>query len=383
MNKKSNLKHLKMGLKIPIVGIVAITGIIVYFTQFQSKPIQVSQAVNDANHPIYSQYQFNNSERVINIGIQPVYMPAGLITEVMKRDRVLKQKLSNLNLKIQYFSFLKGADVNHFMRSGDLDVGVGGDMPFITMVATDEIRSPLKIQEGFVSIVAKNAMLVNQLAGKKIGYAFGSNAHYALIEALSFEDIKETDITLVPMEINDMATALFNGSIDAFSAWEPTPALALKKYPAFVTIRQKLSTGYIYFQANVYEQHPEIVKALCASVIRAVLWMQDNRDNLYQAALWGKREAEHVTSREIPLTANELAELALKDILGNDTYPLITKASVSFNSNLYREFKFLKENKVIPESSRWEKVQTSVDVQIAEELFQKADAYGLRAFDYE
>ena len=78
-------------------------------------PPQTTPKRDLTNHPIYSKYQFNNTENTINIGIQPLWTPTGFITEALKRDDVLLNALSELGKKIQFFSFLKSDDVNFFL----------------------------------------------------------------------------------------------------------------------------------------------------------------------------------------------------------------------------------------------------------------------------
>lgn len=221
------------------------------------------------NHPIYSDYKFDNREDVINIGIQPLYSPTGLITETIKRDNILLKALSRLGMTIKYYAFLKGDDINHFLCTNELDGGVGGDMPAISAsVITDVIVTNL-VQLGFSSIVAARPMYINELRGDKIGYAFGSQAHYALLHALTSHELSTNHVHLIPMEVNEMPEALCTGKIIAFSSWEPIPTIALKKCPKSIVINRHLSSGYVYFLKKFFYKHPEAVRQIICSEIRA------------------------------------------------------------------------------------------------------------------
>ena len=46
-------------------------------------------------------------------------------------------------------------------------------------------------------------MLIKDLRGKLIGYPFGSNAHYALLQTLSAAGLRETDVHLVRLNVNN------------------------------------------------------------------------------------------------------------------------------------------------------------------------------------
>jgi hypothetical protein len=61
------------------------------------------------DHPIYSNYEFSHNDSVINIGIQPLYLPTGIIFEVLKRDNILNKALLASGKKINYYPFLKGS----------------------------------------------------------------------------------------------------------------------------------------------------------------------------------------------------------------------------------------------------------------------------------
>jgi len=360
-----------------------IMGIFIYFVQNDSKKVTPEVSIKLTKHPIYSRYEFSNNSKQIYFGTQPLYMPTGLITETIKRDRLFEKALLKLGFKIQYYPYLKGSDVNFFLQSGELDIGIGGDMPFITIASKSNVRSPLKIQEGFISIVARRSMLVSQLKSKKIGYALGSNAHYALLNALKSENINESDVTLMSLNVDQMPEALFKEDIDAFSAWQPTPAMASKKYPGFVTIHKKLTTGYVYFQQNIYDQNPEFIRVICTAILRAVIWIQDKKENLLTASQWAKQAAEKLTGQAFPLSAEEIASLALKDIIGTHTLLMIKTESTALNSNLHQEFGFLKKLKKIPADIQWKQVQSSFDYQLIRELLRNSQKYGLRNFDYD
>lgn len=73
------------------------------------------------NHPVYSNYKFNNSDDIVNLGVQPIYSPTGLISEAMKRDAVLHKELSRSGINARFYPFLKGDDVNYFLRRDDIE----------------------------------------------------------------------------------------------------------------------------------------------------------------------------------------------------------------------------------------------------------------------
>jgi len=256
-------------------------------------------------------------------------------------------------------------------------------MPAITAAATMDTVIPALIQQGFTSVVAKRSMLIRELRGKKIGYAFGSNAHYALLKALSSGRLSEDHVKLIPMDVNEMPEALQSGKVTAFSAWEPTPAITLMKYPENVVIHRYLSSGYIYFTKIFSDKYPEVVRQIVAAEIRALRWMQSSRENLLKASEWALQASERLTMQKVELSVEENASLAEDDILGIASAPIIPQNDLRQNGSLFTEFEFLKALNQIPASANWKKVRGSFDLQIMIDVVTHSKEYKLNEFNYD
>lgn len=334
------------------------------------------------NHPIYSKYVFDHTDKVINIGVQPLYSPTGLISEAMERDTVLQKALQGLGLEVRYYPFLKGDDVNFFLHSNDLDIGIGGDMPAISAAAKMDIIIPVTLQQGFTSMVTTRPMLTRQLRGKRIAYPFGSIAHYVVLDVLASEDLSTSQVDLVPMDVPELAGALYRKEIDAFAVWEPISAMAMKEHQGFVTMYQQLTTGYMYFLRDFYKKRPEAAKQIVAAVVRAFRWMQSKRQNLLLAGKWAKQAGESLGAQKIPLSSKEMADLAQKDILGLTSVPLISRDNLKHNGPLHGELRFLKTLGKIPPSATWERIRNSFDHNLLNEVLANPAPFGIDRFDY-
>jgi NitT/TauT family transport system substrate-binding protein len=256
-------------------------------------------------------------------------------------------------------------------------------MPVITAAATLDIIIPTLIQQGFTSVIANHSMLIRELRGKKIGYAFGSNAHYALLKALSSGGLSEAQVNLIPMDVTMMPEALATGEIDAFSSWEPTSTIALTKYPENVVIHRYLSSGYIYFVKSFSDKRPEVVRQIVAAEIRALRWMQSNKQNLLQASKWALQAGENLTNHKLELSVEQNASLGESDILGLTSAPIIPQNDLRQNGPLHMEFEFLKTLAKIPASTNWEKVHSSFDLQIMIDALANSKEYKLNDFNYD
>lgn len=336
-----------------------------------------------SDHSLYSTYDFGSAVKVIDMGVQPLWLPTSIITEAMRRDAVLTEQLTELGLAIRFHPFLKGADVNFFLERGDLEVGIGGDMPTLTAAARSNVLVASLTQQGYCSIVARRHMLLKELRGKRIGYAFGSNAHYALLDALSLAGLAETDVRLIPVDVNEMPDALNQDTIDAFSAWEPTPTVALARFEDQVVIHRSLSTGYLYFSRAFAEGNPEGVHLVVASELRAVYWLNERRENLLQAARWALEEGRKLSPEVGVLSENDYAFLAERDLLGFLSVALLPENVLSKEGPLFREFEFLRRLGRISDAATWEGVRSCFDQSIIEQVLTEKQKYKVDTFRYQ
>lgn len=364
------------------LGVVILLAIVFSLNRGREQGASTPEKPDPAGHSVYATYRFDLSGKVINFGVQPLYLPSGLISETMKRDRVLNRALRDLGMEIRYYPFLKGDDVNFFLKRHDLHMGVGGDMPTISAAAEMEIVIPLKIQQGFASIVATRPTLTREFRNKRFAYPFGSITHFVTLDVLASGGFTESEAVLVPMDAPGLAGALKTGKIDAFAVWEPMVAMAMKKYPEFVIAYQQMTSGYLYFTKDFHDQNPEAARAILASVLRAIRWMKMKKENRLLAAKWSRAAGEKLTGREIPLSDGEIADLAEKDILGLISHPMISQADLKKSGALFREFEFLKKLKKVPASTQWVRIRDSFDLEMISQVLTDPRNYHLDTFDY-
>ncbi|MBT8112736.1 MAG: ABC transporter substrate-binding protein [Gammaproteobacteria bacterium] len=69
---------------------------------------------------------------------------------------------------------------------------------------------------------------IKELKGKKIGVESGSLSTYLVSRALEMNDIKSSEVVIMPMELHDMPIALKTGKVDAITSYPPT-SVAIKK----------------------------------------------------------------------------------------------------------------------------------------------------------
>ncbi len=369
-----------------ITVLVILVGLLILFLLTKKEPIEssVSTSKNLMEHPLYSQYQFNMSDSVVNIGIQPLYLPTGIIFEVIKRDQIFKKEMAALGKEVNYYPFFKGTDVNFFMGQGLINGGVGGDMPALTAAINMDIIIPMVIQKGEVSIMARETLLTNDMIGKRIAYPEGSISHYFILELLQSLDITHNDVTLIPMEVSTMAEALRNNEIDLYSTWEPNVTLAIEKYPEFKITYKQMAKGYIYFTEVFYDNNPEVVDQLLAAIIRAVSWIKTVDANLLLASEWNIETIEEFTGDSYLLDNIRIAHLAEHDIF---LYPILhglipNDSDLEQDGLLHNEYDFILSMNKKAANKSWEQVRNSFNSGIADKIMHNPKKFKLDSFDY-
>ena len=377
---KSRIKRVALGISC-VAGVIAVIFVVGVFTH--KEKTSIDRAPPDLqNHPIYSTYEFPKDETVISIGVQPLWIFANNISEIIQRDAILHHTLQKIGLQIRFYPFLKGADLNYFVQHGDLKGGMCGDMAILALATTLDIIVPALIDQGFIDIVATRTMLMRELKGKRIGYAFGSDAHYALLEALSSEGLTEKQVHLVPTDITDMQTALNANEIDACTSWEPTTSKLLMENPRAEIIHRSRYVGFLFFRKDFADRHPEAVRQIIAAEIRAIRWMLDSRDNLELSSRWAIEAIEKFIGTRYEFPPERFVDIVIQNAKVN-AVPIIPALDLQENGHLHREFGFVKKLDKLPVSTDWEHVRAMFDRGVINHVLSKPHQYRLDEFVYE
>src|SRR5207248_4603907 len=91
-------------------------------------------------------------------------------------------------------------------------------------VARPDLRIVMTVAECYYRIVARKSAGIRRLAdlrGKKIGTPANTSSGYYLAKMLRTVKLAESDVTVVAMQVADMAAAMKRGDVDAVSGWEP------------------------------------------------------------------------------------------------------------------------------------------------------------------
>lgn len=334
-----------------------------------------------SKHPLYSTYRFSRDGSVVHFAHQPLAAPEGLIAEVMKRDAVLKKNLRAMGREVVFHPFLKGADIDFFVRRGDVDLATVGAVPTLALAATGGIQVTAITKLGSAALVTKKKYRdIKALKGKRIGYPDGSTAHLGLLTALSAAGMTESDVRMVPMEIPELPGALADGRLDAFSAYEPTPMAALAAHPDFLAIQRFHLSGYLLQTRAFGESDPETAREIHASFARSLRWLRKNGRNIETAARWTLEAIEALTGKKPEVTAAQLERILRNDTLRFAESPVLGEGDFRKGDFLHKSFLFLQAQGKLPVDARWETVERAPDRRVMREVLSAPSKYKLGGY---
>jgi sulfonate transport system substrate-binding protein len=157
-------------------------------------------------------------ETVLRIGDQK-----GNAQAVMEAAGVLK----DVSYKIEWKEFAAAAPLLEALGAAAIDVGLVGDAPFTFAAAANvpakAIAAIRQSREGLAILVPENSPIksIDDLRGQKIATGRGSIGHQLVLAALAAKGWAAGDVQLVFLAPSDAKIAYSQGSVDAWSTWEP------------------------------------------------------------------------------------------------------------------------------------------------------------------
>lgn len=329
----------------------------------------------------FDHYGLSPASATVDLGVQPLGYPSGVISAVMQRDRILKKALAASQQPLKTHPFRRGADMVPLLADQRLEAGLLGDMPTLLSASTGGVWIVGLVKQTSTAIVAKGATQAASLAGKRIGFVETSSAHLTLLKGLSAAGVSESQVTLIPVSVGDMPDALERGDIDAFAAWEPAPTIALAKSDKNHTVFRGLTSDYFVITQAFAKRSPQAARQVVAGFLRAIEWMRLSQDNLQKAAQWAMADTRAFSGKPGVLSAAQIANITRREILDIPSAPTIL--TTGGTPPLKSEFQFLTKLKKLPPGGTWDNVVAAFTYDGLARVLAEPRTYQVRSFDYE
>lgn len=330
----------------------------------------------------FDRYPLTVNSPPLDIGVQPLGYPSGVISSVMQRDRLLRRELEKIGRPIKAYSFRRGADMISMIRDGRLEAALLGDMPTILSAIDGEVWIVGLVKKTSTALVARNESQIQRLKGRRIAYVETSSAHHTLLQALASVGMTEKDVTLVPLGVDQMPAALERKEIDAFAAWEPAPSTALSNNPGNHIVFRGLSSDYFVINRGFQKQHPEAALILIAGFVRAIEWLRQSSANIEQAIRWTMIDGESLSGRPPELSIAQGVNITRREILNIPSAPTIL-VDAKEQTPLSAEFAFLKDRGKISASNSGRQLIDAFTYDGMTQVIKDPRRYGIKNFDYE
>ena len=142
---------------------------------------------------------------------------------VMEAAGVLK----DVPYKIEWKEFAAAAPLLEALGAGAIETGLVGDAPFTFAAAANvpvkAIAAIRQSRDGLAVLVPSESRIQSfeDLKGKKIATGRGSIGHQLILAALESKGWSPSDVQIVFLAPSDAKIAYTQGSVDAWSTWEP------------------------------------------------------------------------------------------------------------------------------------------------------------------
>ena len=226
------------------------------------------------------------AQTVLRVGDQK-----GNSQAVMEAAGVLK----DVPYKIEWKEFVAAAPLLEALGAGAIDTGLVGDAPFTFAAASGApvkaITAIRQSGEGLAILVPEKSSIqkFDDLRGKKIATGRGSIGHQLILAALEAKGWSTNDIQLVFLAPSDAKIAYSQGSVDAWSTWEPYVSqeeVLFKSRPVLTS--EGLTPGLSFTVATpdaIRDKH-EVLADFVRRLTAARVWSQDHVESY--AATWGR-----------------------------------------------------------------------------------------------
>ncbi|WP_423231217.1 aliphatic sulfonate ABC transporter substrate-binding protein [Bacillus safensis] len=221
-----------------------------------------------------------NKVKEIRIGIQQSLSPLLLA----KEKGWFEQSFEKEGVKVKWVEFQSGPPQFEGLAANQLDFSQVGNSPVIAgQAAGIDFKEIGLSQDGLKAngiLVNKNSEIqkVEDLKGKKIAVAKGSSGFDFLYKVLDQAGLSAKDVQIIQLQPDEAISAFENGSVDAWSIWEPFLSLETIKKGAKLLVNGEAtdlySPGFTLVRTQFADQHPELVVKFLKVYDHAVKWQK-------------------------------------------------------------------------------------------------------------
>lgn len=221
-----------------------------------------------------------------NVDLSGVTVRVGLTTPLSDVRFAGSKQMEKLPFKLELARFGSSPPALEAMNAGSIDVTSGG-MGNTLAIAINPglsivVASYMNFLNGGIVVPQRSPIQkITDLRGKKLCVVKGSGLDFLTAQMLADEGVKWSDIQPIYLPHADALSAFIGGSIDAWSTWDPSLAIAEVKHGGkLIAVPTRPSFNYYYANLNAMNdprKRAAIVRYILRD-LRGFKWVRDNQD---------------------------------------------------------------------------------------------------------
>jgi sulfonate transport system substrate-binding protein len=215
------------------------------------------------------------------------YQKNGVLV-IARQQATLEKHFASQGIAVMWVEFSSGPPMLEAMNVGSIDYGAVGDSPPVfaqSAGAAIVYAAGQPVTNGQGILVQSNSPIrsIAGLKGKRVGFTKGSSAHNIVVQMLEKAGLAYADITPVYLTPPDAGPAFANGSIDAWSIWDPYFAIGeIKQQGRILVNASEITKTNSFYIANrdFAKNHGPILQQIIDVTASTARWAESHREEV-------------------------------------------------------------------------------------------------------
>jgi len=215
------------------------------------------------------------------------YQKNGVLV-IARQQATLEKHFAPQKIAVKWVEFSSGPPMLEAMNVGSIDYGAVGDSPPVfaqSAGAAIVYAAGQPVTNGQGILVQNNSPIrsIADLKGKRIGFTKGSSAHNIVVQTLEKAGLAYADITPVYLTPPDAGPAFANGSIDAWSIWDPYFAIGeIEQNGRILVNASEITRTNSFYIANrdFAKNHGPILQQIIDVTSSTANWAEAHREEV-------------------------------------------------------------------------------------------------------
>jgi sulfonate transport system substrate-binding protein len=215
------------------------------------------------------------------------YQKNGVLV-IARQQAALEKHFAPQGISVKWLEFSSGPPMLEAMNVGSVDYGAVGDSPPVFAQSAGAAivyaaGQPITNGQGILVPADSSIRSIADLKGKRVGFTKGSSAHNIVVQTLEKAGLTYADITPVYLTPPDAGPAFANGSIDAWSIWDPYFAIGETKQNGRILVNaSEITKSNSFYIANrdFAKSHGPILQQIIDVTTSTAQWAEAHRDEV-------------------------------------------------------------------------------------------------------